>query len=160
MAATSLAAVAKAQGPEAAGSVAPPPGSAEPDTSLAPAPASSRSDAPSLDEPTLNEIGRRAEDVAAQLRNMTNALGDVGALARLETEVSTGVHRVGVRWGETGRLLDASPRRAALESKQSEWSALRDDLAKLRAEVEARDQAREADLQSLAGLRESWERTL
>ncbi len=159
-AATSLAAVAEAQGPEASGAVAPPPGSAAPASSVAPAPAPSRPDAPSLDEPTLNEIGRRAEDVAAQLRNMTKALGDGGALATLETEVSAGVHRVGERWGETGRLLEASPRRAALESKQSEWSALRDDLDKLRAEVEARDQAREADLQSLAGLRESWERTL
>ena len=112
-----------------------------------------------LDEPTLNEIGRRAEETAGQLRHMTDALGDADSFAKIDSAVSAGTHQVGSRWAETGRLLDASPRRTALDSQRSAWQSLRTDLEDLQKTVDARDHAREADQKALAGLRESWGQT-
>ena len=59
-----------------------------------------------------DEIGSRAEDVAAQLRAMTAAIADQGAFRALESEVLRYSHRVADRWKETDQILAGSPRRA------------------------------------------------
>jgi small-conductance mechanosensitive channel len=158
VAAMLVAGTARAQPTEPAAATPQPAATEAPATAPVPTPPAPA--AQPLDTPTLNEIGRRAEQVAGELRRMTDALGDSQAFAEIDTAVSTGTHHVGTRWSETGRLLDASPRRSALDTQRSAWQSLRTDLEDLQQTVDARDHAREADQKALVGLRESWERTL
>ena len=81
-----------------------------PNAGAAPAPAA----APEPSSFKSDEIGNRAEDVAAQLRAMTEAIADQEAFAALESDVFQYSHRVADRWQRDGpaprRLAAASPR--------------------------------------------------
>ena len=157
--ATLVAAVAGAQEPAPTAPEVPPQAETA-EASSTPAPAPAAPEAAPLDESTLNDLGVRAEEVAARLRDMAESLTDASAFAAIETAVATGVHRVGSLWGETGKLVEAAPRQSALDSRRSAWLALRSDLEQLRRQIDALDDAREADLKALDGLRESWEQAL
>src|SRR5262249_6895253 len=61
--------------------------------------------APDGSESASFELGHRAEEVAAQLRQMTESLADESAFAALEQEVAADEHRVALLWDETGRRL-------------------------------------------------------
>jgi len=124
------------------------------------APTPPQPEAKPLDEPALDEIGGRAEDVAAELRRMTSALSNEDAFAKIDAAVSAGTHQVGTHWAETGRLIEASPRRSALDTQRSTWQALRAELEDLSKQVDKRSKGREADLHALDGLQEAWGRTL
>ena len=58
--------------------------------------------------------------------------------------------------GPAAHLLEGAPRRAALDSLESGWFALRIDFDRLGGVLEARAQRREADLATLVALAESW----
>ncbi len=141
--------------------LAPLPGRAQdsppaPNEDAAPTPATT----PEVSSFKSDEIGNRAEDVAAQLRAMTEALADQAAFAALESEVFQYSHRIADRWRETDQILAGSPRRAPLVTLASSWRALRTELVGLRTEVDRRAQQREADLATLDRLQGLWSWTL
>jgi potassium-dependent mechanosensitive channel len=141
--------------------LAPLPGRAQdsppaPNASTAPAPVAS----PEASSFKSDEIGKRAEDVAAQLRAMTEAIADQAAFSALEIEVLQYSHRIADRWRETDKILAAAPRRAPLVTLASSWRALRTELVGLRAEVDRRAELREADLATLDRLQGLWRWTL
>lgn len=107
-----------------------------------------------------DEISNRAEDVAAQLRAMNEALADQAAFAALESEVFRFSHRIADRWRETDQILAGSPRRAPLVTLESSWRALRMELVGLRTEADRHAQQREADLAVLDRLQGLWSWTL
>jgi small-conductance mechanosensitive channel len=107
-----------------------------------------------------DEIGVRAEDVAAQLRAMSEAIADQAEFSALEIEVLQYSHRIADRWRETDEILAAAPRRAPLATLASSWRALRTELVGRRAEVDRRAEQREADLATLDRLEELWRWTL
>jgi small-conductance mechanosensitive channel len=106
------------------------------------------------------DLGKGAEEVAAQLRQLTESLSDTAAVASLEAKVAATTHRAADRWRETGVLLEGNLRPAALDSLESSWDALRSQLDDLRAEIDARVRRRTGDLDTLTRLRESWARAL
>src|SRR5262249_99421 len=106
------------------------------------------------------DLGKGAEEVAAQLRQLTESLTDTTAFAALEAEVEADTHRAAERWSETGDLLKPNLRPASLDSLESSWQALRSQLDDVRERVDARARRRTADLETLAKLRESWARAL
>jgi small-conductance mechanosensitive channel len=109
---------------------------------------------------TLDEVGGRAEDVAAQLRAMTEKVSDQAVLAELESDVFQFSHRVSDRWKETDQLLAQSLRRAPLETLASSWRALRTELKGLETLVDARATRRAGDLATLDRLKQLWVWTL
>jgi potassium-dependent mechanosensitive channel len=108
----------------------------------------------------MADLGKGAEEVAAQLRQLTESLSDTAAVASLEARVAATTHRAADRWRETGVLLQGDLRPAALDSLESSWEALRSQLEDLRAEIDARVRRRTGDLDTLTRLRESWARGL
>jgi len=108
----------------------------------------------------MPDLGKGAEEVAAQLRQLTESLKDTAAFAALEAEVADDTHRAAVRWSETGNLLNASLRPSALDSLESSWQALRSQLEDVRDRIDERARRRAADLETLTKLHESWDRAL
>src|SRR5262245_57228816 len=108
----------------------------------------------------MADLGKGAEEVAAQLRQLTESLSDTAAVASLEAKVAATTHRAADRWRETGVLLEGNLRPAALDSLESSWNALRSQLSDLRAEIDARVRRRTGDLDTLTKLRDSWVRAL
>jgi small-conductance mechanosensitive channel len=102
------------------------------------------------------EIGTQAEEVAAQLRRMTEAISDADTFAALEADVAQVSRRAAARWQDTGRLLEGAPRRTALDSLEGGWNALRVEFGRLAADLAGRAQRRESDLAALSALAESW----
>lgn len=109
---------------------------------------------------TLDEISQRAEDVATQLRDMSEAISDPDAFASLDERVFRFSRRIADRWRETDQILGRALRRGALETLASSWRALRTELLPLRADVDGRLARRETDLASLDRMKESWTWTL
>src|SRR5262245_4183194 len=103
-------------------------------------------------------VGKGAEEVAALLRHLRESLSDTAAFAALAAEVATDSHRAAERWGETGRLLTENLRPTALDSLASSWSALRSDVDDLNSRIDGRARQRDADLETLTKLHESWTR--
>jgi potassium efflux system protein len=108
----------------------------------------------------MPDLGKGAEEVAAQLRELTESLSDTGALATLEAEVAATTKRAAERWSETGALLQGNLRPATLDSLASSWEALRSQLDDVMGQIDARVRRRAADLETLGRLRESWGRAL
>ncbi len=104
----------------------------------------------------IGEIGPQAEQVAEQLRRMTEAISDQAPFAALEANVADVSRRAAQRWDDTGRLLDGAPRRTQLDSLEGVWNALRVDFDRLGDDLDARAQRRESDLATLTALAESW----
>lgn len=115
---------------------------------------------PSAESPSLPDLGKGAEEVAARLRQMRESLTDSSALEALEAESARLGHRTAKSWNETTEVLKAKPRRLPLDSLASSWAALRESVREMGKRVEARAKRRDADLASLAQLRESWTRAL
>ena len=109
---------------------------------------------------SLTDIGKRAEEVAARLRQMTESLSDTAAVSALEGEVAAETHRIAEQLTATGRLLERRPRITALESLASSWLALRSELEHLSTQITARARRREADVEALTKLHESWSASL
>src|SRR5262245_19395346 len=130
------------------------------------APAVARGQPPPAPEATgashaaMPDFGKSAEEVAAQLRQLTESLSDTAAFASLEAEVAAETHLAAERWRQTGDLLKANLRPAALDSLESSWQALRSQLDDVRERIDERARRRAADLETLAKLRESWARAL
>jgi small-conductance mechanosensitive channel len=117
-------------------------------------------DAASASHAAVPDLGKGAEEVAAQLRELTESLSDTAAFASLEAEVAADTHRAAERWSDTGALLKANLRPAALDSLESSWQALRSQLDDVRDRIDARARRRAADLEALTKLRASWARSL
>src|SRR5262245_31061668 len=117
-------------------------------------------EAASASQAAMPDLGKGAEEVAAQLRQLTESLSDIAAFNSLEAEVADDTHRAAVRWSETGNLLNASLRPSALDSLESSWQALRRQLEDVRERIDERARRRTADLETLAKLHESWARAL
>src|SRR5262249_53095973 len=117
-------------------------------------------EATSAAQASMPDLGKGAEQVAAQLRQLTESLSDTAAFASLEAEVAADTHRTTERWNETGDLLKTNLRPTALDSLESSWQALRSQLDDVRERVDARVRRRMGDLETLAKLRESWARAL
>jgi small-conductance mechanosensitive channel len=109
---------------------------------------------------TLDEIGGRAEAVAARLRAMTTAIADEAAFSKLENDVFQQSHRVSDRWKATDQILSLTLRRNPLETLASSWRALRTQLEAVQKQVDARATARAADLTTLDQLEKLWIWTL
>src|SRR5262245_14946460 len=69
----------------------------------------------------MPDFGKGAEEVAAQLRQLTESLSDTAVFASLEAEVAAETHQAAERWSQTGDLLKANLRPAALDSLESSW---------------------------------------
>src|SRR5262249_57274696 len=52
----------------------------------------------------MADLGKGAEEVAAQLRELTESLSDTTALTKLETQVAATTSNTGQRWAEMGAL--------------------------------------------------------
>jgi small-conductance mechanosensitive channel len=113
-------------------------------------------DAP-LAAPT--DVGRHAEEVAARLREMTRSLEDDAEFAGIEAEVSAHGRRVGELWGVMGRVLARNSSGLVFDTLANAWQALRADLERERALVDARAHRREADLATLDRMHASWTRS-
>jgi potassium-dependent mechanosensitive channel len=109
---------------------------------------------------SMPDLGTGAEEVAAQLRELTESLSDTGALARLEAEVAATTNRAAERWKDMGALLEGDPRPATLDSLASSWEAFRSQLDDAMGQIDARVRRRAADLETLTRLRYSWARAL
>ncbi len=105
-------------------------------------------------------LGKGAEEVAAQLRELTESLSDTTALARLEAEVAAATSNAANRWAETGTLLKDNLRPATLDSLASSWEVLRAQLNDVMGEIDARARRSATDLETLTRLRESWTRAI
>ena len=110
--------------------------------------------------PDVPDVGKGAEEVASQLRAISRSLSDGVAFEALEAETVKTTAQTADRWNETGRLLARRSRTTALDSLESSWRALRNDLESLRDRIEPRVRRREADLANLVALRASWTRSL
>jgi potassium efflux system protein len=108
----------------------------------------------------MPDVGKGAEEVAAQLRELTESLSDSGALARLEGEVTTTTTRAAERWSEMGVLMQGDPRPATLDSLASSWETLRSQLEDTMSQIDAAARRRATELETLGRLRESWTRAL
>jgi small-conductance mechanosensitive channel len=106
------------------------------------------------------DLGKGAEEVAAQLRELTESLSDTTALARLETQVAATTSNAAQRWAETGTLLKGNLRQATLDTVASSWEVLRSQLNDVMREIDARARRSATDLETLTRLRESWTRTI
>src|SRR5262249_51529433 len=95
-------------------------------------------EATSASHAALPDLGKGAEEVAAQLRQLTESLSDTAALDSLEAEVADDTHRAAVRWSETGDLLKRNLRPAALGSLESSWQALRSELEDVGDQIDKR----------------------
>lgn len=105
---------------------------------------------------TLDEIGGRAEGVAARLRSMTTAIADQTEFAKIERAVFQHSHLVSDRWRATDQILSLTLRRNPLATLASSWSALRTQLEALQKQVDVRATARAADLTALDQLKTLW----
>ncbi len=130
------------------------------DLSPPPKPPPDATAAPDASKFTLEDIGKRAEDVATQLRAMTEAIDDQAAFTALQDQVFSYSHRVSDRWKETDQVLAVSLRRGPLETLASSWRALRTELAALQLRVDTRAAKRAADLATLDRLQALWNWTL
>jgi len=117
-------------------------------------------EATSASHAAMPDVGKGAEEVAAQLRQLTESLSDTAVFASLEAEVAADTHGAAERLNETGDLLKTNLRPAALDSLESTWQALRSQLEDVRERIDARARRRTADLETLAKLHESWARSL
>src|SRR5262245_43401739 len=115
---------------------------------------------PSASHQSMPDLGKGAEEVAAQLRELTESLSDTGPLVRLEAEVAATTSRAAERWSETGALLQNNLRPSTLDSLESSWRAIRSQLDDAMDQIDARVRRRTADLETLTRLRESWDRAL
>jgi small-conductance mechanosensitive channel len=108
----------------------------------------------------MADLGKGAEEVAAQLRELTESLSDTTALTRLETQVAATTSNAAQRWAETGTLLKGNLRPATLDTVASSWEVLRSQLNDVMGEIDARARRSAADVETLTRLRESWTRTI
>jgi len=145
---SSIAQAPPAQAPPAPAAAAPAPSTAAAETA---SPAA---------EPASPELGRRAEEVAAQLRQMSESLADEKAFTELERNLNTETERIAARWEETKQLLEDKPRRLALDSLAGSWNAECEELQGENEQIGKRAQGREADIEALAKMRESWTKSL
>src|SRR5262245_35564257 len=76
-------------------------------------------EATSASHAAMPDVGKGAEEVAAQLRQLTESLLDTAAFASLEAEVAADTHGAAERWNETGDLLKTNLRPAALDSLET-----------------------------------------
>jgi potassium efflux system protein len=120
----------------------------------------SPSDPAAADESLAAEFGRGAEDVTARLKDLERSLADAGALAALETEVSSYAHRTARHWHETSRQLTRNLRTTALDSLTTYWRALHSDLEDVELRINARVKRRDAELASVTALHDSWAHAL
>jgi hypothetical protein len=104
----------------------------------------------SASQGAMPDLGKGAEEVAAQLRQLAESLSDSDAFASLEAEVAADAHWAAQRWSETGDLLRGTLRPSALDSLASSWEALRSQLDDLRGRIDARARRRATDLETLA----------
>src|SRR5262249_41728153 len=102
------------------------------------------------------DLGKGAEEVAAQLRELTESLSDTTALTRLEAEVAATTGNTAQRWAETGALLKDNLRPATLDSLASSWEVLRSQLNDVMGEIDTRARRSATDLETLTRLRDSW----
>ncbi|HTY19195.1 MAG TPA: mechanosensitive ion channel domain-containing protein [Myxococcota bacterium] len=110
--------------------------------------------------PDLPDLSRDAEEVSARLRQMRESLADTSAFDALEAEIQALSQRITETWNNTTEVLKAKPRRLPLDSLASSWSALRESLVQAATHVNARAKRRDADLESLAQMREAWTKAL
>jgi potassium efflux system protein len=113
-------------------------------------------DPTAANQPLAPDLGKGAEEVAAQLREMMRSLSDTAVFTELEAEVAADTQRAAACWNETGRLLGRSLRTTALDSLTTLWQTLRGDLDDVNGRIELRARRREADLATLTALHESW----
>ena len=106
------------------------------------------------------EIGARAEEVAAVLRQMTTSIEDEAAFDGLEARVATATGRIAERWTTTESVLSAAPRRNVLDSLEGSWHALKESLNGVNDDIETRARRRAADAATLERLRASWAHSL
>src|SRR5262249_51521568 len=106
------------------------------------------------------DLGKGAEEVAAQLRELTESLSDTTGLARLEAEVAATTGNAAQRWAETGTLLKGNLRPASLDTVASSWEVLRSQLNDVMGASEAHARRSAADLDTLTRLRDSWTRAI
>jgi potassium-dependent mechanosensitive channel len=108
----------------------------------------------------MADLGKGAEEVAAQLRELTESLSDTTALTRLETQVAATTSNAAQRWAETSALLKDNLRPATLDTVASSWEVLHSQLTDVMGEIDARARRSATDLETLARLRESWTRSI
>jgi len=108
----------------------------------------------------MADLGKGAEEVAAQLRELTESLSDTTALTKLETQVAATTSNTGQRWAEMGALLKDNLRPATLDTVASSWEVLHSQLTDVMREIDARARRSATDLETLTRLRESWTRTI
>lgn len=108
----------------------------------------------------MPDLSRSIEELDSRLRQIGHSLADPSVLARLDHDTAAVTQRVASRWTATQQLLQQQLRPAALDSLESSWRALRADLDAVTTEIDRRAADRDADLETLAGLRTSWSRTL
>ena len=109
---------------------------------------------------TIPDVGKGAEEVASQLRELTRSLSDTEAFSALEAGIDKATGQAASVWDDTGRVLARRPGTTALDSLTSSWLALRSELATLSDRIGARVDRREADVATLITLRASWARAL
>jgi small-conductance mechanosensitive channel len=105
---------------------------------------------------SVARIESQATVVASRLRRMQEAIADEDEFDALEADVSRASHLAAQYWDDTAQLVDGAPRRAALDSLESRWHALRVDLDRLARELRGRAERRESDFAALTGLTDSW----
>jgi potassium efflux system protein len=115
---------------------------------------------PTTTSQPMADLGKGAEEVAAQLRELTESLSDTTALTKLETRVAATTSNTAQRWTETGALLKDNLRPATLDTVASSWEVLHSQLTDLMGEIDVRVRRSATDLETLTRLRESWTRTI
>jgi len=108
----------------------------------------------------MADLGKGAEEVAAQLRELTESLSDTTALTKLETRVAATTSNTAQRWAETSALLKDNLRPATLDTVASSWEVLHSQLTDVMGEIDVRVRRSATDLETLTRLRESWTRTI
>src|SRR5262249_8114442 len=115
---------------------------------------------PTTTSQPMADLGKGAEEVAAQLRELTESLSDTTALTKLETRVAATTSNTAQRWAETGALLEDNLRPATRDTAASSWDVLHSQLTDVMDEIDVRVRRSATDLETLTRLRESWTRTI
>src|SRR4029453_2809668 len=78
-------------------------------------------EATSASHAPMPDLGKGAEEVAAQLRQLTESLSDGAAFAGLEAEVAADAHQAAEPWSETGVILKGNLRLVSLDRLERAW---------------------------------------
>jgi small-conductance mechanosensitive channel len=91
---------------------------------------------------------------------MTESLADEKTFSELERSINTETGRIAARWEETKQLLEDKPRRLALDSLAGSWNAECEELQGENEQIGKRAQRRDADIEALGKMRDSWAKSL